>query len=221
MWSQATLKVIQAGSLIEAECECAELNFKAFVDVKRLAESGNLQAELKLFSFYTLGQECYRSDSLAAVWLEKAASRFAPAAVSMAAAYVTGEGVDVDFEKSLAMVKHAAQLDSRYAPLPELWRSYFDETRQHMKKLGIDIDDEKLNRTRFGCQLFPDGTFQPNEPPSDWKIDSRKCSVCASATKSLCEQCRQVRYCSRVCQKQDWPHHKPICLQVKNQKEKK
>lgn len=193
----AALYVFEAGFMVQAEH--AELVAQPFVEVKRRAEAGD---------------ECYQSDSLAAFWLHKAASRFAPAAVMMALRHVTGEGVEVDFDKSLALTKQAAEADGHYAELPKLWRRYFDQTRRHMDKLSIDINDEKLNQTRFGARIFPDGTFEPNTPPPDWKVISRKCSVCAAATKSLCEQCRQVRYCSRACQKQDWSHHKPICQRL-------
>lgn len=41
----------------------------------------------------------------------------------------------------------------------------------------------------------------------------KNCNVGASPTQKilLCVQCRQVGYCSKDCQRQDWGHHKHIC----------
>ena len=37
------------------------------------------------------------------------------------------------------------------------------------------------------------------------------CCVCAKVTRSRCESCRHVFYCSPACQAKDWPFHKPEC----------
>ena len=40
-----------------------------------------------------------------------------------------------------------------------------------------------------------------------------KCSYCGSASENLkhCTRCKKASYCSRSCQKSDWPTHKNIC----------
>jgi len=38
------------------------------------------------------------------------------------------------------------------------------------------------------------------------------CFVCHQETHLLsCANCGQIKYCSAVCQRQDWPHHRPAC----------
>ena len=37
------------------------------------------------------------------------------------------------------------------------------------------------------------------------------CSVCSKVTRSRCESCRHVFYCSPACQAKDWPFHKLEC----------
>ncbi|KAH9827212.1 hypothetical protein Tdes44962_MAKER03022 [Teratosphaeria destructans] len=32
-----------------------------------------------------------------------------------------------------------------------------------------------------------------------------------SGPLQLCSRCRSIRYCSRDCQRRDWPSHKPQC----------
>lgn len=39
----------------------------------------------------------------------------------------------------------------------------------------------------------------------------RVCAVCGKEAPYRCTHCKNVRYCSRECQKADWKTHKPIC----------
>ncbi|KAF7334540.1 hypothetical protein MVEN_02283800 [Mycena venus] len=44
--------------------------------------------------------------------------------------------------------------------------------------------------------------------------DVRECKNYKGLSK--CNRCRTAMYCSKECQKADWPHHKPYCTMVKN-----
>lgn len=54
-------------------------------------------------------------------------------------------------------------------------------------------------------------------------VNSRICAVCKKFTKTICKQCRHTSltyYCSKDCQKQDWPVHKKNCKEPKQHSEK-
>lgn len=41
---------------------------------------------------------------------------------------------------------------------------------------------------------------------------TRMCqSCCGAGSLKLCQGCRLVRYCSKECQRRDWPVHKAFC----------
>lgn len=46
------------------------------------------------------------------------------------------------------------------------------------------------------------------------------CCFCGCQDKKIsqCTKCKQVYYCSRQCQKNDWSNHKKVCTQKKNEK---
>ncbi len=40
---------------------------------------------------------------------------------------------------------------------------------------------------------------------------AESCTVCNKSDARLCNKCKSVRYCSKVCQQADWPTHKLLC----------
>lgn len=54
----------------------------------------------------------------------------------------------------------------------------------------------------------------------------KACAACGSgpappASRMLtCSRCRVVRYCGKGCQKAHWPHHKLVCRQLTQQRER-
>lgn len=38
-----------------------------------------------------------------------------------------------------------------------------------------------------------------------------QCSMCSSTTSTYCTKCKCITYCSKICEKADWPLHKLVC----------
>jgi hypothetical protein len=50
---------------------------------------------------------------------------------------------------------------------------------------------------------------QPKSSSEEQEVQlNDNCPCCGKVAKLLCTRCRAMRYCSRLCQKNDWPHHK-------------
>jgi len=58
-----------------------------------------------------------------------------------------------------------------------------------------------------------EGDEKKEEPPKE-----QVCNVCGSKSKTKCSACLQVFYCSKECQKKDWPNHKSRCASFKAKK---
>ena len=43
-------------------------------------------------------------------------------------------------------------------------------------------------------------------------IEKIKCELCTNAGTKKCSVCQKARYCSKECQKADWPFHKTRCI---------
>lgn len=46
------------------------------------------------------------------------------------------------------------------------------------------------------------------------------CGVCDSTVAQWCKQCHSIGYCSRECQKSDWPSHKLLCSKYSEDNER-
>ncbi|WIA38952.1 hypothetical protein OEZ86_005104 [Tetradesmus obliquus] len=55
--------------------------------------------------------------------------------------------------------------------------------------------------------------------PADVKLHTL-CKVCSKERASKCTACGQAAYCSKDCQRQDWPSHKALCKQLRQQRQR-
>jgi len=46
-------------------------------------------------------------------------------------------------------------------------------------------------------------------------IGQHRCALCLEAARHRCGRCEAVSYCSKGCQQEDWPAHKPACRALK------
>jgi hypothetical protein len=79
--------------------------------------------------------------------------------------------------------------------------------------------DRTLLRSAQESQINTFGDKHSKEPPClDAKcstnlnrIDKKQCLECEKPCTKRCRQCRSVYYCSRKCQRTDWPIHRHVC----------
>jgi hypothetical protein len=70
----------------------------------------------------------------------------------------------------------------------------------------------------YQSSKFVYDSHQQKEPNPEHNYS---CVRCDAKETYLCKGCKQVHYCGRICQKQDWKRHKPECRKViENQKQK-
>jgi SET and MYND domain-containing protein len=62
----------------------------------------------------------------------------------------------------------------------------------------------------------PAGAFSSQFQTSKAAAAPKECGYCGTNTESLtrCAACKSIHYCSKECQRSDWPVHKPKCLEV-------
>ena len=49
------------------------------------------------------------------------------------------------------------------------------------------------------------------------KFEAGLCSVCGATAASKCGRCFVARYCGKPCQRSDWPSHKGVCAELRDQ----
>jgi hypothetical protein len=53
-------------------------------------------------------------------------------------------------------------------------------------------------------------------PSTTSEAEPQLCSICSQQASNVCQSCHCSRYCSKDCQKLDWPSHKLICKAFKD-----
>jgi hypothetical protein len=88
------------------------------------------------------------------------------------------------------------------------------EFREIVENLPPEMREELVEQ---GKKNIPNLHIQKNNDGT-MLISPTKCIVCSgmNATKLRCARCHDTFYCSRKCQRQDWPTHKQVCCKDKN-----
>eukprot|EP01105_Mastigella_eilhardi_P016063 TRINITY_DN3680_c0_g1_i9.p2 TRINITY_DN3680_c0_g1~~TRINITY_DN3680_c0_g1_i9.p2 ORF type:complete len:221 (-),score=67.83 TRINITY_DN3680_c0_g1_i9:1235-1876(-) len=55
---------------------------------------------------------------------------------------------------------------------------------------------------------------QPKEGADSMVFLMQACAVCHTCAPFCCNLCKLTRYCSRDCQRKDWPDHKKVCASL-------
>ncbi len=168
----------------------------SFSEVKTRAEAGELKAQILLSGYYSSGKNCKPSDVLSTFWMEKAAEQGHPhAQVNLALRFAEGEGVKASPELFFKWIKSAAKLDPLYAPMVEHGQFFLSDTNL--------VNHPTINQL-----------VRRTDDPA-WKAQGQVCCVCQNPCELTCANCRQVRYCSRQCQRSDWQCHRVVCRERK------
>ena len=70
------------------------------------------------------------------------------------------------------------------------------------------------------------GDDDDDAAPKPWPKKAKRlnCAACGRydpAKNQICEGCKAVHFCDRACQKAGWKTHKPLCVEIREKKEKK
>lgn len=98
------------------------------------------------------------------------------------------------------------------SPAPR-WAPF--ETQGNEGRIPTDEQDVEMlfNAVKMGAQRFAAQQLLAAEPVPSKEQSLTQCNACSTKHVSLanCSRCQKVAYCSKECQKKDWPSHKPQC----------
>jgi hypothetical protein len=102
----------------------------------------------------------------------------------------------------------------------ELKVNTYEECMQRAKDQIHTILEDIRTMTAINLQGCACGHgHEPLRPDEDlFQIKTKPrdlCHVCDKQTSTLCAGCKSIRYCSDLCQKQDWKRHKAECKKLR------
>ena len=184
---------------------------------RRAAEAGYPPAMSEYAACLWFGEGVPQNQATARVWAADAL--LANDDYAMGVCYYYGIGVVLDRERarrcferaagSIAEARHFLGQIYEFRCEAETaafwWRSAAAEGLEHSKKAlvvhGYHID---THLKQAANQIHAEGI----------ECDGPGCGHISASLKA-CAGCHSARYCSELCQKRDWPAHKPCCLAKK------
>ena len=84
------------------------------------------------------------------------------------------------------------------------------------KSLSVQqVGEKDANLSQFSSNEPTEDALNSNQKKSPAK--QQPCTICNKFTSIFCEACKSAYYCSKECQKKDWPSHKPNCKRLTTQ----
>jgi len=135
---------------------------------------------------------------------------------------------DHDHDHSNPTHQHEHEHQHQHGPDCNHDHDHHDPTHSH-EPTKIPTTAPKPQELEEPVKVSPQTTVNPtssetseSEVKKEIKFvpKDQECNVCGSKSKTKCSACLQVFYCTKECQKKDWPNHKSICATLKQTKPK-
>lgn len=100
----------------------------------------------------------------------------------------------------------------RDAPESKVQEDTYGDVYQGTTQVGRRVAAKMLK------EMSGMGNVTYGDVDKEIKTSSESCSVCMKKTETMkrCSRCKNVRYCSVECQKEDWiKQHKEVCASIK------
>lgn len=114
---------------------------------------------------------------------------------------------------TLQSIQEKAQPDESQGSHPE--------SIQPVNNKADSSRDDQDNKDQFSDSESDGSFFTANsEPAPQWEGEECEspdsyCPICLkTGPLFLCQSCKDMSYCSKICQKKDWPIHKALCGQL-------
>jgi len=86
--------------------------------------------------------------------------------------------------------------------------------QQHRSAPEVAVNDVRLIEEAWADLPHGNNSTRLKHPT----VNKKQCGACKLIFREklrLCSGCRSIRYCCSVCQRDDWPEHKRVCVPKK------